>query len=70
MTTRPHLHLVEVFKTSDDILVAPPPRARRIEIRITARDCRESVGRSRVFRLHEFDLDDLLRVAERMESRR
>jgi len=53
-------------------LVPPPltPRPRRLEVRIAASDGGAPFGRSRIFRLHERDLDQLIDVALRLEARR
>ncbi|PNE10330.1 MAG: hypothetical protein CR217_14890 [Beijerinckiaceae bacterium] len=48
---------------------APPPRPRRINVRIVVSSARMPIGRSRVFRLAESDIDDLIAVAMRMEAR-
>ena len=52
-------------------LVPPPltPRPRRLEVRIDASDGRSPIGRSRIFRLHERDLDQLINAATRLEAR-
>jgi hypothetical protein len=49
---------------------APPPRQRRIEVRITAADGRAPTGRSRIFRLRHRDFEQLVDVALRLEARR
>ena len=49
---------------------APPPRPRRIEVRISARDGTAPYGRSRPFRLTENDVEILIAAAMRMEARR
>jgi hypothetical protein len=59
VTGVPHLRLIP----------APPPRPRRLEVRITAADARSPIGRSRNFRLSERDLAELVNVAVRMERR-
>jgi hypothetical protein len=38
----------------------PPPRSRRIEVRISAMDGRTPIGRSRLLRLRESDLQELI----------
>ena len=50
---------------------APPPRPRRLEIRISvaAADGRTPVGRTRPLRLRESDLQELIDHAARMEQR-
>ena len=48
---------------------APPPR-RRLAVQISVLDGRSAFGRSRIFRLHERDLDQLVDAAIRPESRR
>ncbi|PNE11329.1 MAG: hypothetical protein CR217_09315 [Beijerinckiaceae bacterium] len=48
----------------------PPPRPRRLEVRISAADGRAPYGRSRPFRLTHDDLDELIAVALRIEGRR
>ena len=45
-----------------------PPR-RRLAVRINVLDGHSAFGRSRVFRLHECDLDELVAIAGRMERR-
>lgn len=47
----------------------PPPRSRRIEVRISAMDGRTPIGRSRLLRLRESDLQELIDHAARMEQR-
>ncbi len=59
MTGAPHLRLVP----------RPPPRPRRLEVRISVADGRAPIGRSRAFRLTHDDLDDLIAIAMRMERR-
>jgi hypothetical protein len=55
-----HLRLVE----------PPPPQARRrYETRIVVSSPRLPIGRSRVFRLAESDIDELIAIATRMERR-
>jgi hypothetical protein len=49
---------------------APPPRPRRLEIRISAADHRTPYGHTRPIRLTHDDLDELIAVAVRMEGRR
>jgi hypothetical protein len=49
---------------------ARPPRPRRLDVRISATDGRAPYGRSRIFRLHERDIDELVDIATRMEARR
>lgn len=49
---------------------APPPRPRRIDVQITARDGPSPCGRTRPFRLTDDDLDELIDIATRMERRR
>jgi hypothetical protein len=51
-------------------LVASSPRPRRIEVRFHVIDGRAAYGRSRVFRLAESDIDELIAVVTRMEGRR
>ena len=48
---------------------APPPR-RLLTVRINVLDGRAPFGRTRIFRLHERDLAELVDVVERMEARR
>jgi hypothetical protein len=56
-----HLRLVE----------PPPPQARRRhEARIVVSAARLPIGRSRVFRLAESDIDELIAIVTRMERRR
>lgn len=50
-------------------LVPRSPRPRRIDVRISAADGRAPYGRSRVFRLAESDLDQLINAATRLEAR-
>jgi hypothetical protein len=47
---------------------APPPR-RRLSVRINVLDGRSPFGRTRIFRLHERDLDQLINAATRLEAR-
>jgi hypothetical protein len=49
--------------------LVPPPRPRRIEVRFHVIDGRSPFGRSRVFRLAESDIDELIAIATRMERR-
>jgi len=51
----PHLRLV------------PPPRPRRLSVRISVADSRSPIGRTRIFRLSDHDLDQLIAVAMRLE---
>jgi len=60
MTGAPHLRLVPA---------APPPRPRRLDVRISVADHRTPYGRTRPFRLTHDDLDELIAVAMRMERR-
>ena len=46
----------------------PQPR-RRLAVRISVLDGRSAFGRSRVFRLAESDIDELIVIATRMERR-
>jgi hypothetical protein len=46
---------------------APPPRPRRIHVRISASDGRFPIGRSRLLRLAERDFERLIEAAERLE---
>jgi hypothetical protein len=55
----PHLRLVEP---------APPPRPRRIDVRISVADGRAPYGRSRAFRLDERDVEKLIDHALRLEA--
>jgi hypothetical protein len=48
----------------------PPPRPRRVEARIVVSAARLPIGRSRAFRLSDFDLERLIAHAERLEARR
>ena len=49
---------------------APPPRPRRIAVRIAASDgCRAPYGRSRPFHLTHDDICDLVAYAEGLEAR-
>jgi hypothetical protein len=59
-SNRPHLRLVPP---------APAPR-RRLEARLHVLDGRSAFGRSRAFRLTHDELDELIAVAMRIESRR
>ena len=54
---RPYLRLVQR---------EPQPR-RRYETRIVGSSARLPIGRSRVFRLAESDIDELIAIATRME---
>jgi hypothetical protein len=54
----PHLRLV------------PPPRRRRIDVRISASAGRFPIGRTRPLKLTESDLAWLLEAAQRLERRR
>lgn len=49
--------------------LVPPPRPRRIEVRFAAADARAPIGRTRIFRLTESDLERLIDHAVRLESR-
>jgi hypothetical protein len=53
-------------------VVAPssPPRPRRIEVHIVARDGPAPIGRTRALRLTESELDWLIDAALRLEGRR
>ena len=59
--SRPKLHLV---------LPVPPPRPRRLEVRITVADGRAPFGRTRLFRLDEHDVEKLIDCALRLEASR
>jgi hypothetical protein len=48
---------------------APPPRPRRIEVRIVVSSARMPIGRSRPFRLNDHNLQELIDTARRLESR-
>jgi hypothetical protein len=61
MTGAPHLRLIPA---------PPPPRPRRHEARIVVSAARLPIGRSRVFRLAESDIDELIAIATRIERRR
>jgi hypothetical protein len=51
-------------------LVPPEPQPRRrLAVRISVLDGRSAFGRSRVFRLAESDIDELIAVVTRMERR-
>jgi hypothetical protein len=50
-------------------LVSSSPRPRRLEVRINATEARYPYGRSRVFRLAESDLNQLINAATRLEAR-
>ncbi len=47
----------------------PPPRPRRIEVRISAADGRSPLGRTRALRLTDRDVEQLVYFALRLESR-
>jgi hypothetical protein len=51
-------------------LVQPSPRPRRLEVRINATEARYPYGRTRPFRLAHDELDELIAVALRLETRR
>ena len=55
---RPHLRLVP-----------RQPQPRRIDVRISAADGREPIGRTRTFRIAESDVERLIGHALRLESR-
>jgi hypothetical protein len=57
----PHLRLVPP---------APPPRPRRIDVRLVASDGRIPLGRTRPLRLTEPDLEWLLEAALQLEEAR
>jgi hypothetical protein len=61
MTSSPYLKLVPK---------PPPPRPRRLDVRISVSSARMPIGRSRAFRLIETDAERLVEIAERMEYRR
>ena len=48
---------------------APPPRPRRLDVRIAASDGREPIGRTRPIRLSDRDVDELVDFALRLEGR-
>jgi hypothetical protein len=50
-------------------LVPREPQPRRIEVRIAVNAARAPYGRSRIFRLRERDLAELVAQAERLERR-
>jgi hypothetical protein len=56
----PHLRLVPPLS---------PPRPRKLEVRIAVSDGRAPIGRSRLLRLRESDLQELIDHAARMEQR-
>lgn len=60
MNGQRHLRLVE----------PPPPRPRRIDVRISVADGRLPIGRTRVLRLTERDFERLIEAATRLEARR
>jgi len=64
MTARPSPSYLRVV----DAARSPAPR--RLEVRLTVRDGHEPIGRSRAFRLHDRDLDELIAHAARLEGRR
>jgi hypothetical protein len=47
--------------------LAPPQRRRIVEVRISARDHHQPIGRTRAMLLHEADLERLIEAAERLE---
>lgn len=53
-------------------LVRPPspPRPRRLEVRISVADGRAPFGRTRLFRLSDRNLQELIDTALRLEARR
>jgi hypothetical protein len=51
------------------LVTREPPLRRRYETRIVVSSARTPIGRSRVFRLAESDIDELIAVAMRMERR-
>ena len=48
---------------------SPPQPRRRYETRIVVSAARLPIGRSRVFRLAESDIDELIAIATRLEAR-
>jgi hypothetical protein len=51
-------------------VVTRQPQPRRLEVRISVADGRAPFGRTRIFRLTESDLDQLIAVAMRTQRRR
>jgi hypothetical protein len=49
---------------------ASPPRPRRLEVRIAAANGRSPIGRTRLFRFSERNLQELIDTAMRLEARR
>jgi hypothetical protein len=49
--------------------LVPPPRPRRLDVRISVADGRFPIGRTRPLRLTEHDLERLIEAAERLEGR-
>jgi hypothetical protein len=52
------------------LVPAPPPRPRRLDVRIVVSAPRLPIGRSRAFRLTESDIELLIAAAMRLEARR
>jgi hypothetical protein len=61
MNSQRHLRLVPP---------APPPRPRRLEVRLHVLDGRCPYGRAGPFRIVERDIDELIAFALRQEARR
>ena len=59
--SRPKLHLAPPV---------PPPRPRRLNVRITVADARAPVGRTRPIRLSDRDVDQLVDFALQLEANR
>jgi hypothetical protein len=49
---------------------SPPPRPRRLDVRISVADGRSPIGRTRPLRLTEHDLVRLIEAAQRLEAGR
>jgi hypothetical protein len=58
------------FPRHSHLRLVPPPRPRRLGVRITAADGRAPIGRTRVLRLTERDFERLIEAATRLEARR
>jgi hypothetical protein len=60
MNGQHHMRLVE----------PPPPRLRRLSVRIALADGRSPIGLTRIFRLTDHDFEQLVDAAARLEARR
>jgi hypothetical protein len=50
--------------------LVPPPRPRRLSVRISVADGRSPICRTRILRLSDRDLEQLINAAPRLEARR